>query len=123
MPPRPAVLGERVGEERPVSLEETLLKNAPWKPVPYELADVSAIQALVAGTATPEQQRRALDWIIYKAAGTYDFPYRPGPDGARNTDLALGRLFVGQQIVKLTRLNLGKLRRSQPLGDPHEPKS
>lgn len=86
----------------------------PWGPVPYDLADVSAIQALLAGTAQPEQQQRALRWIIETACGTYDQSFWPGGDeGRRNTDFAEGRRFVGNSIVKLTRLNLMQLRRDE----------
>jgi hypothetical protein len=70
------------------------------------LADVSAMQALQNGTANDDQQRRALRWIIEKAAGTYDFSFYPGE---RETSFALGRVFVGQQVVKLMRLNVSEL--------------
>ena len=93
--------------------------SAPWLPVEYELADATALQALQTGTASPDQQKRALDWIIRKAAATYDFPFRPG-DNDRDTNIALGRQFVGQQIVKLLVLAVGALRRG-PLSDPHDP--
>lgn len=77
-----------------------------WAFAPYEDADVYAIRALAAGNANEGQQRRALDWIINHAARTYDQPFRPGgAEGARDTDFAAGRMFVGQQIVKLTKLN------------------
>lgn len=75
-------------------------------PPEYEPADVSALQAMARGDASEAQQLRALDWIINKACGTYDFPFRPDP---RSTDLVLGRMFVGQQIVKLLHLNAGRL--------------
>lgn len=85
----------------------------PWSPVNYEIADVAAVQALVSGTATPEQQQRALKWIIEVAAGTYDMSFYPGAeDGRRNTDFAEGRRFVGNTVVKMTRLNLMALRKN-----------
>jgi hypothetical protein len=43
-----------------------------WHPADYDIADIRAIQAVTAGTATPEQQQRALDWIVVRAAATYD---------------------------------------------------
>jgi hypothetical protein len=82
------------------------LANGPHIPPPYEPADVSAIQALQRGDANEHQQQRALKWIIEKAAGTYEFHFH-GTD--RETSFALGRGFVGQQVVKLTRLNLSEL--------------
>ena len=82
----------------------------PWTPSNYDVVDVQAIQALVRGDATADQQQRALRWIIEQAAGTYDQSFWPGgEDGRRNTDFAEGRRFVGNQIVKLTKLNVSSL--------------
>ena len=72
----------------------------PHVPPKYEAADCAAFIALARGEAAPEQQRRALDWIIREAAGTYDLSYRP--DSERATAFAEGKRFVGLQIVKLT---------------------
>lgn len=91
------------------TLEQALLDQAPWLPPHAELADYTAMQALAAGTADKEQQQRALRWIIEKGARTYDFSYRPGTSD-RETNIALGRQFVGQQIVKLIRTNVAKLK-------------
>lgn len=78
----------------------------PWHPAPYEEADVYAIKALVAGVASADQQKRALGWIINTLCGTYDMPYRPGEGGDRDTVFACAKMFVGQQIVKLTKIIL-----------------
>lgn len=83
--------------------------KGPYMPVEYELADVSAFQALERGDADTHQQRRALKWLIERAAGTYEFNYYPSE---RDTAFALGRTFVGQQVVKLLRLNLLQLRKN-----------
>jgi len=88
----------------------------PHIPPAYDLADISAMQALQRGDATPDQQVRALKWLIEQAAGTYQFHFYP--DSARATDFALGRAFVGQQIVKLLRLSVGDLRRGVQDDDP-----
>jgi hypothetical protein len=82
--------------------------QGPHIPPPYELADVSAVQALARGEATPEQQQRALRWVIERAAGAYEFNYYPTD---RDTAFALGRSFVGQQLVKLTKLSMSDLKR------------
>lgn len=88
------------------STRAILEEHAPWKPVHYETADILAIQALQAGTAEDHQQRRAFRWIVEAASALYDLAYRPGgEEGRRDTDFALGRAFVGSQIMKLTRLN------------------
>lgn len=88
--------------------KKTPKKSAAWLPPEWDIADAKAIQQLAAGEAPPEQQRRALKWIIENACGTYDMPYRP--ESSRDTDFACGRMFVGQQIVKLLKLNLTKLK-------------
>lgn len=89
-------------------------KSAPnpkvYAPHDWELADAAALQALVRGNASTDQQMRAIKWII-DASGTYDLPYRP--DSARDTDFACGKQFVGKQIVKLINLNLAALSGKQ----------
>lgn len=92
-----------------------------WEPPKYELADVTAMQALERGAATGEQQKRALNWILRSACALGDMPFRPGGvEGERETNLALGRLFAGQQIAKLTRLDISKLRKNESRADAHE---
>jgi len=91
---------------------QAILDHAPWRPAGYEDADIAAWQAIARGAATPDQQKRALTWLIEKAAGTYDLSFRPGPqEGERDTVFAEGRRFVGLQIVKLLKLKIGQLRR------------
>jgi hypothetical protein len=86
----------------------------PYIPPPYELADASALQALQRGDASTEQQQRALRWVIERAAGAYEFQYYPSD---RDTAFALGRGFVGQQVVKLLKLNVSSLRRQSNVED------
>ena len=96
--------------------------SRPWQPARCTKADISAIKALSNGTANPEQQVRALKWIVEDAAMYYDLSYSPGgEDGRRDTDFAEGRRYVGGQIVKLTKLDLSKLKESAN-ADPHEPR-
>lgn len=73
-----------------------------WLPSDYDIADIAAIKALAAGNATESQQQRAVKWIVETVAATYDEPFRSELDGgSRETDFALGRAYVGRQIVKL----------------------
>ena len=82
-----------------------MAKSDPWHPASYEKADTAAVKALAAGNANEGQQKRALDWIINTVCGTYDLSFRPGGlEGDRATAFAEGRKFVGQQIVKQTKL-------------------
>ena len=80
--------------------------GTPWAPVAFEPADASAVQALYAGTADPQQQRRALLWVIEQAAGREDFHYHTSD---RDTAVALGRAFVGQQVRKLLLVNVSRI--------------
>lgn len=68
----------------------------------YTIADAAAIQALYEGRATPEHQKRAIDWIVNVLCKTHDLHYF---DNARDTDFSLGKSFVGKQIVKLAKLD------------------
>ena len=69
-----------------------------WAPATYHLADLHAVRAVSWGTATEDQQKRAMRWIIEKAADTY------GPSFFGNDQLDMahheGRRFVGLQLVK-----------------------
>ena len=86
-------------------------KTAPWYPPEYEKADIRALKNLAAGTASPEQQQRAMKWIIERACATYDLSYRPTSD--RDTSFAEGRRFVGLQIVKALKLDLAMLEKTE----------
>jgi len=81
----------------------------PWLPVPYDKADAAAIQALRRGDASAEQQIRAIGFIVEVICARNDMSFRPGPEGDRDTVFAEGRRFVGNQIVKLAKLPIGKL--------------
>lgn len=83
-----------------------------FTPAPWDVADASAIQNCIAGTATPEQQQRAMHWIVYAAANTDDVEYRAD---SRDHAFASGRRFVGLQIRKLMAINTGAFRRN---GEP-----
>lgn len=77
------------------------------KPVGYEAADVTAIQQLERGEATPEMQKRALDWLINKVCMTYDQSFVKDP---RDTDFNEGCRFCGNTIVKMLKLNPARVR-------------
>jgi len=75
---------------------------------PWEIPDAAALQALARGDATPEQQQRALDWIINVGAATYQTTFHPESD--RASAFAEGRRYVGLQVVKLLKLQLNTIR-------------
>lgn len=77
----------------------TLAADAPHLPAAFSVADHTAVQALQRGAASPEQQQRALDWIIQQAARAYDLSFRDGD--ALGTAFAEGRRFAGLQIIRV----------------------
>lgn len=87
-------------------------------PPEYEVADAGALQALARGDCPPHLQKRALQWIIERAAGTYDSSYRGDAEGGdRATAFAEGRRFVGLQVVKLLNIDTQKLQKATNNGD------
>ena len=82
------------------SVSEALQEHAPWKPIVADPFDVAAIKALSRGEADPAAQRRALDFVI-RLSRNDGAHYFPGEGGRRDTDFALGRAFVGAQIIAL----------------------
>ena len=85
----------------------------PWTPVEAGGFEAGCIQALSRGDASPDQQMRGLKWIIEVVCGTYDASYRPGDDGRRDTDFAEGKRYCGNTLVKMTRLDMSKLREEE----------
>lgn len=86
----------------------------PWHNHKFEIADAQAVQCLARGQASPEQQMRVLALVINGICGTYDLSYRPGGrKGARNTDFAEGKRYVGLQLVTLAGVNIGELERRE----------
>lgn len=88
---------------------QAIADHAPWKPVPYSQAEAAAIQALQTGSASPQQQKVAINYVVRQLCKTYDLSYRPGEDGRRDTDFAEGRRAVGLQLVLMLNVKIGTL--------------
>lgn len=89
----------------------------PWKPPEWQPEDAHAVQAVAHGRASEEQQRRAMNFIVHSLCGTYDMQFRPGGrEGDRDTCFALGRDFVGKQLIKFINLNLSALKQTGVVG-------
>jgi len=88
-------------------------KREPWDFPDFTERDVRLIQAIASGTATPEMQRDAFKWIVEIGAATYDMTYRPGDNGRRDTDFACGKAFVGQTLVRMTKILLKSFNQPQ----------
>lgn len=78
--------------------------GAPWAPAKYDDAVVYALKAIERGEPSPEQCVRALNWIIHDLCKTGDMSYRP--NSVRDSDFAEGKRFVGNQIIKMLKLNM-----------------
>lgn len=81
-------------------------KAQPWEAADYDEDVVYAVRALFKGEAMPHQQIMVRDWLMYVSAageGFDDLSFRPGADGARATDFAEGKRFVGLQFRKMLR--------------------
>lgn len=89
----------------------------PWAPPRATLPDVVALKALEQGNATPDQQIRALKFIVDKIAGKDEEIYCPGAGGDRDTAYALGKRRVGTYIVSLLAADIRKFKKD---GQPSE---
>ena len=78
------------------------------KVVAYKAADATAIQQLEQGTANEQMQKRALEWIINSVCATYDQSYIP--KDTHETAFNEGRRYCGNTIVKMLKLEPGKVR-------------
>lgn len=80
------------------------------EPAGWTEAEAYAVKACISGTATEHQQRLAMQWIINAASVAHGQHYH---DNDRDTAFALGRAFVGQQILGIARIDLVSL--TQPM--------
>lgn len=85
----------------------TKVKVPPHFRCDWDIPTASAIQAIIRGEATFEQQRSAMNWIINQACGTYNTSF--SELGDRETSFAEGRRFVGTNIVKLSKISTAAL--------------
>lgn len=69
----------------------------------WDRADQEAWKLLAHGNCPPHLQQRAVAWLMY-AGGLNDDAFRPGPDGARQTDFALGKRAVALFVRRLIAL-------------------
>lgn len=74
-----------------------------FKTEPLSNREMYAIRALEEGTADSVTQRTALSAILKKLCRTYDCHFVP--ESERETSFLEGRASVGQQIMKVLRLD------------------
>lgn len=93
--------------------------------VEIAVPDIAAIKALDRGDATPEQQHRAISWIVRRLAGIGEIAFAPGDPYA--THFKDGRKFVGIVLANIISEPMDRLRAQFGLpaadpGRPEEPK-
>ncbi len=80
-------------------------------PVNYVKADAAALQAMKRGEATPDQQVRAMEFILGPVCERNGMSFRPGGlEGDRETAFAEGKRFAANQIVKIVNTPLSKIK-------------
>lgn len=67
-----------------------------------------AFKNLYDGTATEEQQKLLLNWLLEFGCRVNDMDWFPSGD--RDSCFAAGRRFVGQQIVRQIKLKVGQMK-------------
>lgn len=86
--------------------------NKPPRPAteapPVDPAVANALQALVRGDCPAHLQQKAMNFLIYDLCATYEPAFRPGTEGQRETDFALGKQFVGLAIVGLLKVKANR---------------
>lgn len=80
------------------------------EPAPFTYSEAVAMQAFAQSRADEEQQRIAWKWILESACGLPVWGYR---ESQRETDIALGRHFVGQQLIGITKVAVSKLKQTE----------
>ncbi len=80
--------------------------ESPYFPVEMTPHHAGAVQALMRGDCPEHQQREFMRWLIEDVCGTYDQSYRPEP---HDTSFAEGKRFVGNTIVKASKIDPKKL--------------
>lgn len=82
----------------------------PWAPPRIDLPTIAALQAVARGTATPDQQQRAMRFIVEKCGWAYEETYCPGVNGERDSAFAQGRRRVGTMLVSFLNADLDNFR-------------
>lgn len=75
----------------------------PKEPAPFDETIANAIQKMIDGTASGHLQKIGMAWIINQASNAHGVHLY---DTDRDTAIALGRAFVGQQILGIAKIQL-----------------
>lgn len=77
-----------------------------------------ALKSLASGTASAEQQKIAVKYIVEDLAGAGGLSYEPGEGGDRDTAFREGRRFVGLRIKEEVHLSDAALKRRHEGKEP-----
>jgi hypothetical protein len=83
------------------------MSSSIWLPKGFNLNKSYALQALSTGTATAEQQKEALKYIVEDLCGIYGVTF--DADNARLDAHNQGRAYIGHAIVQITKLRLHEI--------------
>ena len=83
------------------------MASSVWLPKGFNLNKSYSLQALSTGTATPEQQKEALKYIVEDLCSTYGVTF--DPDNVRLDAHNQGRAYIGHAIVQITKLRLHEI--------------
>ena len=77
-----------------------------------DIAEAAAVKAIYLGTATPDQQKRGMEWILKRACMVGDEPFCPGePD---STGYKNGKQSVARNILFIINEPIGKFDKQPP---------
>lgn len=83
------------------------MSSSIWLPKGFNLKKSYSLQALSTGTATPEQQKEAIKYIVEDLCAIYGVTF--DADNARLDAHNQGRAYIGHAIVQITKLRLNEV--------------
>jgi hypothetical protein len=86
-------------------------KQEPWSPVELTSDKAAVFQAIAAGNASEEQQKRFMSWLMTQVCCVNDLEFRP--DSFSSTSFASGKRYVGTQLQKHLSASVGALQKRE----------
>lgn len=77
----------------------------PVLPPRVSVAEITALKAIFAGSASEQQQKAGMAWIVHQAAGLDFLAWYPGSEGQRASDFAQGKRSVGLNIKRVIEMS------------------
>jgi hypothetical protein len=86
------------------------MSEVPYLPIHILSHNAGAVQALLRGDCPEHLQKDFINWLLNDVCGTYDQSYR---HDTHDTAFAEGKRWVGNTIVKASKLDPAKLPKSK----------